>query len=438
MYPDLITIQPLLAPPSAVIEVPGSKSITNRAMIMAALAQGESILHNALDSDDTRVMEDSLRRLGFDVASDPEARTIRVVGRGGEVPASQAELMLNNSGTSIRFLTALTGLGSGRYRLDGVERMRERPQQELLDALCEMGVDARSENASGCPPLIVESHGGIKGGSIKMNAEASSQFLSAMLMVAPYAKSDVRIAIEGSLRPFYVEITCRMMEQWGAYVGGGSPTPDGAPICYHVPAQQVYAAQAVYHIEPDASSASYLFGAAAVTGGTVTVPGLGPDALQGDVRFATDVLAEMGCVVTANARAITVKGPPAGDLRGVDRDMSAISDTSLTLAAIAPFANSPTTIRNIAHARRQECDRIAAACTELARLGVSVEQYPDGLTIYPASRITPAQTRTYNDHRVAMSFALVGLRVPGVTIENPGCVVKTFPRYWECLEMLRE
>ncbi len=373
---------------------------------MAALAEGESTLHNALDSDDTRVMEDSLCRLGFEVVSDPAARTIRVVGRGGSVPPSHAELMLNNSGTSIRFLTALTALGNGRYRLDGVERMRERPQQELLTALIDMGVDARSESNNGCPPLIVESRGALKGGSIRMNSEASSQFLTAMLMVSPYAQSDVRISIEGSLRPFYVEITCRMMEQWGAFVSGGATTADAA-ISYHVPAQQIYAPQASYYIEPDASSASYVFGAAAVTGGTVTIPGLGPDALQGDVRFATEVLAEMGCKITANSGSITVTGASPGELRGIDRDMSAISDTSLTLAAIAPFANSPTTIRNIAHARRQECDRISAAYAELTRLGVKVEEHPDGLTIYPANHITPAQVRTYNDHRVAMSFALV-------------------------------
>jgi 3-phosphoshikimate 1-carboxyvinyltransferase len=438
MYPDTITIQPLDTPPNAVIEVPGSKSITNRAMILAALAAGESTLYNALDSDDTRVMAESLHRLGFNIFADIAARTIRVVGRAGAVPASQAELMLNNSGTSIRFLTALTSLGAGTFRLDGNERMRERPQQELLDALKGMGVEAQSENNNGSPPIIVEANGLLKGGEITMNAEASSQFVTAILMVAPYAQIDVRIRIEGSLRPFYVDITCKMMEQWGAFVGGGSASYSNPSLSYHVPSQQVYAPQTAYHIEPDASSASYLFGAAAITGGTVTVPGLGPDALQGDVKFAMDVLAEMGCTVTANTQAITVKGPPSGELRGVDRDMSAISDTSLTLAAIAPFASSPTTIRNIAHSRRQECDRIAAACTELARLGVKVEEHSDGLTIYPASHISPAQIRTYNDHRVAMSFALVGLRSPGVTIENPGCVVKTFPGYWECLERLRK
>src|SRR5580700_3338793 len=249
MYPDLITIQPLEVPPNAVIEVPGSKSITNRAMILAVLAEGESTLHNALDSDDTRVMEESLRRLGFDIASNAAARTIRVAGRGGAIPASHADLILNNSGTSMRFLTALSALGNGRYSLDGVERMRERPQQELLDALNDMGVTARSENGNGCPPLVVESVGALKGGDIRMNAEASSQFLTAILMVAPYAQSDVRISIDGSLRPFYVEITCRMMEQWGAFVAGGSTFGMNEAICYHVPAQQVYAPQTAYHIE---------------------------------------------------------------------------------------------------------------------------------------------------------------------------------------------
>jgi 3-phosphoshikimate 1-carboxyvinyltransferase len=203
-----------------------------------------------------------------------------------------------------------------------------------------------------------------------------------------------------------------------------------------VPSGQRYTAQTGYRIEPDASSASYFFAAAAVTGGTVRIPDLSPDALQGDVRFATEVLAAMGCTVTHDAGGITVSGPPPGQLRGIDRDMSAISDTSLTLAAIAPFANSPTTVRNIAHSRRQECDRIEAACTELTRLGVSVEEHPDGYTIYPASRFRPAVIETYHDHRVAMSFALIGLRIPGVTIHNPACVAKTFPDYWQRLARL--
>jgi 3-phosphoshikimate 1-carboxyvinyltransferase len=256
-------------------------------------------------------------------------------------------------------------------------------------------------------------------------------------MVAPYAAADVVVEIDGPLRPLYVEITRRMMQHWGVEVTGESGKGANAGPSYRVKAGQTYRPQNPYVIEPDASSASYFFAAAAVTGGRVTIPGLGPEALQGDVRFATEVLVEMGCNVTSDSSGLTVTGPPLGELRGVDRDMSLISDTSLTLAAIAPFANSPTTIRNIAHSRLQECDRVSAICTELARLGVEVEERPDGCTIYPAREIVPTTVQTYRDHRVAMSFALVGLKVPGITIADPGCVAKTFPDYWQRLDRLR-
>ncbi len=432
-YPDLLAVRPLEAPPDATIPVPGSKSLTNRALILAALAQGVSTLRGALASDDTRVMVESLRRLGLDVEADEAAETLRVMGQGGRIPAREAELFLGNSGTSMRFLIALTALGAGRYRLDGVARMRQRPQGDLLEALQALGVEVLSEAGNGCPPIVVRGGGGLRGGTAHLRAEASSQFLSALLMVVPYAQNEVTIEIVGRLRPFYVEITRRMMAQWGVQVA-----VEGDYARFRVPAGQRYSAQPDYPIEPDASSASYFFAAAALTGGRVTVPGLGPQALQGDVRFATEVLAEMGCTVTHDRSGLTVIGPPEGKLHGIDRDMSAISDTSLTLAALAPFADSPTTVRNIAHTRLQECDRIAAVCAELTRLGVRVEERPDGFTVYPTERITPADIATYHDHRVAMSFALIGLKVPGVVIQDPGCVAKTFPDYWQRLERLRQ
>ncbi len=424
-------MQPLSSPPHHVICIPGSKSLTNRALILAALANGTSTLCGALASDDTRVMIDSLIRLGFQVEVDERAETIAVGGQGGRIPAAQAELFVGNSGTSIRFLTALVALGNGTYRLDGVPRMRERPQAALLDALADLRVAARSETGNGCPPLIVEAQNGLPGGTAHLDASASSQFLSALLMVAPYASRDTVLEIRGALRPFYVDITRRMMAQWGVQATSRNNRE------FRVLAEQRYQAQPAYPIEPDASSASYFFAAAAITGGTVTVPGLNAEALQGDARFATEVLAEMGCIVTTAENAITVTGPPRGQLRGIERDMSAISDTSLTLAAIAPFANSPTTVTNIAHSRLQECDRIAAVCAELKRLGVAVEERQDGFTIQPAKEFqTPAVIQTYHDHRVAMSFALIGLRVPGVIIHDPACVAKTFPNYWERLEEL--
>ncbi len=430
-YPDILPIRPLKRAPNATIPVPGSKSLTNRALILAALAEGRSTLLGALASEDTQVMAASLRRLGFAVESDEVAERFTVEGNGGRIPAPEADLFVGNSGTSIRFLTALTALGSSCYRLDGVERMRQRPQADLLQALQSLGVTAVSETGNGCPPLFVRGNGRLRGGTVRMRAEASSQFLTALLMVAPYAATDLTIEIEGALRPFYVEITRKMMAQWGVSV----EVEDARR--FHIPAGQRYRAQPEYHIEPDASSASYFFAAAALTGGRVTVPGLGPDALQGDVRFATDVLAAMGCAVTHDSAGMTVSGPPEGQLQGIDRDMSAISDTSLTLAALAPFAASPTTVHNIAHTRHQECDRIAAVCTELTRLGVRVDEHPDGFTIYPTSQFTPAAIETYHDHRIAMSFALIGLKVPGIRIQDPACVAKTFPDYWQRLEHLR-
>ena len=439
-YPSTLPVVPLTRPPELTVPIPGSKSLTNRALILAALANGTSVLEGALFSEDTDVMAESLRRLGLGVEADAEKETFVVHGQGGVVPAHEAELFVANSGTSVRFLTALTALGTGWYRLDGVERMQQRPQQDLLDALADLGVAARSEWGTGCPPLIVEAEGGLPGGTARVGAEASSQFLTALLMVAPYARQDVTLEVVGALRPFYVELTRQMMAQWGVQMemraGGEAATGLAIPACFHVAAGQRYTAQASYRIEPDASGASYFFAAAAITGGRVTVPGLTAEALQGDVRFALEVLAEMGCTVLSDADGITVIGPPPGRLRGIERDMSAISDTSLTLAAIAPFANSPTVVHNIAHSRLQECDRIRAACTELTRLGVPVEERPDGFTVYPAETLRPTEIETYGDHRVAMSFALVGLRAPGIVIRNPACVAKTFPDFWQRLARL--
>ena len=359
-----------------------------------------------------------------------------VIGESGLIPYKDSlplKLFCGNSGTSIRFLTALCALGHGEFRLDGVKRMRQRPQQDLLDALTDFGTELHAEQGDGCPPLHLKANG-LNGGPTQIAADASTQFVSALLMVSPYTASGATISLRGRPRPHYIEITRRMMSQWGVET---EQTENGA---YHVKSGQTYLAQPTYLIEPDASSASYFFAAAALTGGQITVSGLGADAMQGDVRFATEVLAEMGCTVTESEAGLTVQGVPIGELRGITRDMSAISDTALTLAALAPFANSPTTVTGIAHSRKQECDRVSAVCTELRRLGVTVEEFEDGYKIYPLApgqKMTPATIETYHDHRVAMSFALIGLREPGVTIHNPACVAKTFPDYWQRLKMLR-
>ncbi len=429
VLPAELEIAPLKSPPSVQISVPGSKSITNRALILGALAQGESNITGALASEDTAVMLEALQRLGFAVQTSQQGTSIAIHGRGGEIEARKATLYLANSGTSLRFLTALCALGSGEYLLDGVERMRQRPQEPLLLALQQLGVRAEAEFGNGCPPLRIQGRGRMQGGYCKLQTAASSQFLSALLMVSPAAGGETVIELEGALRPHYVALTTAMMQQWGT---SAETMPQGYRIR---PAQ--YQPQKQYQVEPDASSASYFFAAAALTGGKVCVSGLHADALQGDVRFATETLAAMGCRVQDTPQGLCVEGPPPGELKGIDRDMSAISDTSLTLAALAPFALSPTTVRNIAHTRLQECDRIHAVCSNMKLLGVEVEEFPDGFRIHPARSIRPARLETFADHRIAMSFALIGLAAPGIVIKNPACTAKTFPDFWQRLELLR-
>lgn len=423
---DSLLIQPVTRPVDGTVRVPGSKSITNRALLLAALADGTSRLEGALFSDDTQYMSESLRSLGIPVTADAGAELFEVEGQGGHIPVPSAELFVGNSGTASRFLTALCALGSGPYRLDGVPRMRERPIRDLLSALQQLGIKARDENGTGCLPVVVESQGW-RGGKTRMRGDVSSQFLSALLMVAPLSESGIEIEIEGELfsEP-YIQITLSMMDQWGVRVA------ERHMRRFYAEGQQKYRAQ-TYQIEPDASGASYFWAAAALTGGRVRVEGIGLTSLQGDAEFLY-VLAQMGCDIEDGDNFIEVRGP--GQLRGVDVDMNAISDTVMTLAAIAPFADGITTIRNVAHIRHKETDRIHAVVTELRRLGVTVDERPDGLTIHPANHLKLARIETYDDHRMAMSFAITGLRSPGVEILDPGCVAKTFPDFFQRLDAL--
>lgn len=421
-----LLIEPLTRPPNATVHVPGSKSITNRALLVAALAEGESILDGVLFSDDTRYMADALRRLGVEVETDETRARCRVVGTGKTWPAREAELFVGNAGTAMRFLVAALCLGRGRYRIDGTERMRERPIRDLVDALGQLGVRIACERNSGCPPVTVEADG-LPGGEAEVSGRKSSQFLSALLHVAPYAQRDVIIRVRDELiaKP-YVDMTIGVMAAFGVEV-----QRDGYQA-FHVRAGQRYRARP-YAVEPDASSAHYFLAAAALTGGRVRVEDLGSDSIQGDVRFA-DLLARMGAHVVWEPRSVEVVGPERLD--GIDADMNALSDTAPTLAVLGPFAKDAVRIRNIAHVRWQESDRLHAVATELSRLGVRVEESPDGLVVHP-SAVTPAAVQTYDDHRLAMSFALIGLKVPGLRILDPGCVAKTFPDYFERLEDLR-
>lgn len=415
---ESIAISPC-GPIRATVRPPGSKSITNRALVCAALAEGRSTLTGALASDDTRVMIESLRRIGINVESRDDGTVLVVEGMGGKFAAPPAgiELFAGNSGTTVRFLTAMLTLGRGRFRIDGVPRMRQRPIEDLLDALRQLGANVRSELATGCPPVVVEA-AGLPGGTATVRGDVSSQFLSAVLMAAPYARQPVVLRVDGPLvsQP-YVRMTLRVMGAFSVRVDESNLQEIRVPLEKYQPR--------TYAIEPDASAASYFFAAAAITGGSVTVEGLSRDSLQGDVVFV-NLLERMGCDVTYGANAITVEGGP---LAGIVANMNALSDTVQTLAAVALFAVGPTTITGVAHIRHKETDRIAALATELRKLGAAVEERPDGLCITPGA-LRGATIATYDDHRMAMSLALVGLRVPGVVIENPSCVAKTYPRFF--------
>jgi 3-phosphoshikimate 1-carboxyvinyltransferase len=421
-------ITPIPHPLSASVRVPGSKSLTNRALMIAALAEDETTLENALFSDDSRRFAESLQRLGFDITLDESAARMTVTGLGGRIPARSAELFVGNAGTAARFLTAMLTLGHGEYLVDGDSRMRERPIGDLTGALAQLGAVVLSSNQSldFLPIRVLAS--GLPGGRARVAGNTSSQYLSGLLMAAPYAQNPVEVEVTHGLnsKP-YVDMTLGVMADFGITVERQGYEVFGVRRGrYRTPGR--------YAIESDASAASYFFAAPAVCGGRVRVEGIARRSKQGDILFL-DVLARMGCEILEGVDSIEVVAPPR--LRGVSVDMRDISDTAQTLAAIAPFADSPTTIRGIASARVKETDRVAAMAAELTRLGVEVIEHPDGLTIQPCDHFCPAEVQTYNDHRMAMAFALIGLRVPGIAIENPGCAAKTFPNYFQTLDELR-
>ncbi len=469
------------------ISVPGSKSLTNRALLIAALANGTTRLTNALFSDDSRCFANALQTLGFDVRLDELNSEMTVTGLGGKIPATKADLFIGNAGTAARFLSTFLTLGHGEFILDGDARMRERPIGDLVHALTQLGAIIQPihpfDFAQGRPssfilhpsislPLKILASG-LPGGKTKIVGDISSQFLSALLMVAPYANSPIEIELTTNLNSQpYVDMTLAVMRDFGVevqrngyqsfalplarYVLGKQvdtytgtqvhtehaarntehatrDTQHGTRNTQHAPPTNYHLPITTYPIESDASSASYFFAAPAILGRTVRVENISCKSKQGDIAFL-DVLQQMGCAVTEGENFIEVTGSPS--LRGLDVDMRDLPDTAQTLATIAPFASSPTRIRGIASARLKETDRIHAVCAELTRLGVRVDEHDDGMTIYPCEKFTPAEVRTYNDHRMAMAFALIGLRVPGIVIENPACVSKTFPNFFEVLEKL--
>lgn len=403
------------------VKVPGSKSYTNRALVAASLARGESTLRNALQSEDTELMVAALQDLDFSVQADWGKRVLKVQGSRGRIGVSEAEIQGGNAGTVVRFLAPLLTLGTGSYRITGSERMRQRPIQDLLDALGNLGVDAVSEAGNGCPPVRLKAKG-LAGGHVAIAGSASSQFLSGLLLSAPCAKGELDIEVRGDLasKP-YVDMTLGLMKDFGATV-----KRDGYKS-FKVSATG-YEGR-IYDIEPDASAATFFLAAPLIAGGSLTVATAPAGTLQADALFLK-TLQDMGARTQVTPQGIRVEG---GGLKGIEADLNAFSDSVPTLAVLACFAQGPTKIRNVALIRRKESDRIGDLARELRKVGVRVEEFPDGLTIHPGP-LHGAVLDTYNDHRLAMAFSLIGLKVPGIRIQNPGCVAKTYPDFFKDLE----
>ena len=423
------------------VALPGSKSLSNRALLLAALAEGRTELVNLLDSDDIRYNVSALQDLGVGVDVDWDAGVVTVDGCGGAFPnggtdEAPLELFLGNAGTAMRPLTAaVAAAGKGTYVLDGVPRMRERPIGDLVDGLVQLGVDAECTLGTGCPPVRVNAQG-FPGGSIGVKGSASSQFLSALLMAAPLANADLTINITDKLISVpYAEMTCKLMERFGVSV-----ERDDSYSSFLVRGNQTYAWRGAdgkggpCFVEGDASSASYFLAGAAITGGTVTVEGCGSDSLQGDVRFA-EVLGLMGCEVSYTANSITLTGPEW--LKGIDVNCNDIPDAAMTLAVVALFADGPTAIRDVESWRVKETERMVAICTECRKFGAGVEEGQDYCVITPPANAewdSHIEVDTYDDHRMAMAFSLAACGKVPVVIRDPTVTKKTFPDYFSVLE----
>jgi len=403
------------------IAVPGSKSLTQRALIAAALADGKSRLIGPLDSEDTKYSSAALEQMGISIVKEEESWLVH--GQGGKIDQSQEEIFLGNNGTATRFLTSVVALGQSTYMINGDKRMHERPIGPLMEALKGWGVDVRSIRATGCPPLEVRSDG-IQGGETVLPEGKSSQYISSLLLVAPYARSGAALTVNGEvLSKPYVAMTLSVMADFGVEVDCNSDFTS-----FSIP-QGCYRAMD-YEIEGDASNASYFWAAAAVTGGRVTVTNVPVPSLQGDAELVP-LLARMGCDISRQGSGISVQGRE--QLQGIKVDMANMPDVVPTLAVVAAFAQGKTEIVNIGHLRIKECDRLHAVVTELGRMGAHVEEKEDSMIVHGdgGERLHGATIETYNDHRMAMSFAVAGLRISGVKIQGEGCVAKSFPDFWQ-------
>ncbi len=409
------------------LSVPGSKSLTQRALIAAALAGGESILHGVLVSEDTHYSSHALMQMGVDIIKEEETWQVR--GTGGKIETAEDDIFLGNNGTATRFLTSVVALGEGEFVIDGEERMHERPIDPLIEALEGWGVDITSIHETGCPPLSIRARG-IEGGKTILPEGKSSQYLSSLLLVAPFAKSPAVLDVHGEvLSKPYVAMTLQVMADFGIIV---EAAPDFSS--FTIP-QGIYQSLD-YQIEGDASNASYFWAAAAVTGGTVTVDNVPVPSHQGDAMLVP-LLARMGCDVNQAGNGITVTGPER--LEGISVDMGNMPDVVPTLAVVAAFAEGDTEITNIGHLRIKECDRLHAVVTELNRMGGSVEEFSDRMIIHGdgGRNLHGAEIETYNDHRMAMSMAVAGLKISGIRIRGEQCVAKSFPDFWERFARLR-
>lgn len=401
----------------ATITVPGSKSYTNRALLIAGLTDGECRLEKPLVSDDTKYMIRALKAFGISVQEEKEA--FIVSGRGGKLSTPEEDIFIGNAGTTMRFLTTFSALVPGKTRLDGDERMRQRPLADLLHCLTQMGVKAVSANGNGCPPIDIAG-GEVPGGEVQLAGDKSSQYLTSILLSAPYFKNDTCIHIQGDLTSkSYANITLDIMKTFGVSVINESYQR------FKVKAGDRYNAQ-TYQVESDWSSASYFLAAAAVTGGEVTLTDINPHSVQGDAQF-TSVLEKMGCRVEKKSNTLQIKGNP---LKGITINMNNMPDAVQTLAVTALFAEGETVIQGIGNLRIKETDRILALANELTRLGAEVETGEDYLVIRPGD-YRGAEIETYDDHRMAMSFAVAGLKIPGIRIKNPTCVEKSFPDFFQ-------
>ncbi|PTM92211.1 3-phosphoshikimate 1-carboxyvinyltransferase [Streptomyces spinosirectus] len=412
-----------------VVDIPGSKSITARALFLAAAADGVTTLVRPLRSDDTEGFAEGLAALGYRVGRTRDAW--QVDGRPQGPPVREADVHCRDGATTARFLPALAATGHGTYRFDASPQMRRRPLLPLTRALRDLGVDLRHEQAEGHHPLTVRA-AGVEGGDVVLDAGQSSQYLTALLLLGPLTRRGLRIRVTELVSAPYVEITIAMMRAFGAEVEVAREA-SGRGQLFVVPPSRYR--PTTYAVEPDASTASYFFAAAAVTpGGEVTVPGLGAGALQGDLGFV-DVLRRMGAEVSVRSDGTTVRG--TGELRGLTVNMRDTSDTMPTLAAIAPFASGPVRIEDVANTRVKECDRLEACARNLRRLGVRVATGPDWIEIRPGTPEPGTVIESHHDHRIVMSFAVTGLRVPGISFDDPGCVRKTFPGFHEAFAEVR-